>query len=84
MLMLKGQRIEMPSALSVTCIYVVKLIVYITVFQCNHLLRIINLYQIRNGHVQENRTCQDCFVAALSGNKRNSYIVITLGLVFFK
>ena len=72
----------MLSALSVTFIYVVKLIFYISVFQCSHLLRIINLHQIRTGHVQENRTYQDCFVAALSGNKRNSYIVITLGLVF--
>lgn len=68
----------MPSTLSVTCIYVVKLIFHISVFQCSHLLRIINLYQIRTGYVQENRTYQDSFVAALSGNKRNTYIVVIL------
>ena len=34
--------------------------------------RIINLCQIRTGHVQENGNCQDCSVAALSGDKRRN------------
>lgn len=32
--------------------------------------RIINLYQIRTGHVQENRNYHDSSVAALSGDKK--------------